>query len=585
MNIQEVRQKYPQYSDLSDEQLGKALHGKFYADMPYEQFAAKTGLTPAAAEPEGPGMLSQLARQAGLTVRAPVSAALAIPAALGDAVTGGRSTPAVTRVLDALFPTPTGGTERFSQDVAGAMAGGGALAQATKTMPTILQQVLAAGGGAAGAGGAREGGFGPVGQIVGGIAGGVVAPSSVTAATEGSKAVLRGAKALVDPFTEAGRKNIVARTMQSQAKDPRAAAESIGKAQELVPGSVPTTAEASGDTGLASLQKAVRNQSPANFADRAAQQDAARQAYLDKVFGANVREMEIGRDAATAPMREAAFEAAGNKKINTKPAITVADSILKSGAGKRQEVEKAMGWAKSRIEGETNAQRLDAIRQDINDIIAGKMDRDPEKASFRLASKELASVRGRLVEAINERAPLYKEYLKEYGEQSVPISKQVLGKDIRASATNNMTERLSTPKLANQMVNRADEIGETMGSQESDVLYRLLQDMRRSAAPEAAMRTAGSDTLQNLVGANMLKRAGVGQGGPFGKITSGLLGKLYSPLEDQTQGLLTRGMLEPQMGMELLTQKLAENPKLAEELLRRLLVTPGAGLLGGAIAQ
>lgn len=44
MNIQEIRQKYPQYSDLTDEQLGKALHGKYYADMPYEQFAAKAGL-------------------------------------------------------------------------------------------------------------------------------------------------------------------------------------------------------------------------------------------------------------------------------------------------------------------------------------------------------------------------------------------------------------------------------------------------------------------------------------------------------------------------------------------------------------
>lgn len=44
MNIAEVRKKYPQYSDLSDEQLAKALHGKFYADMPYVDFAAKVGI-------------------------------------------------------------------------------------------------------------------------------------------------------------------------------------------------------------------------------------------------------------------------------------------------------------------------------------------------------------------------------------------------------------------------------------------------------------------------------------------------------------------------------------------------------------
>lgn len=44
MNIAEVRAKYPQYQDLSDEALVKGLHSKFYADLPYEQFAEKVGL-------------------------------------------------------------------------------------------------------------------------------------------------------------------------------------------------------------------------------------------------------------------------------------------------------------------------------------------------------------------------------------------------------------------------------------------------------------------------------------------------------------------------------------------------------------
>lgn len=47
MNIQEVRKQYPQYSDLTDEQLGRALHSKYYADMPFDQFAAKVGIKPA----------------------------------------------------------------------------------------------------------------------------------------------------------------------------------------------------------------------------------------------------------------------------------------------------------------------------------------------------------------------------------------------------------------------------------------------------------------------------------------------------------------------------------------------------------
>lgn len=583
MNIQEIRQKYPQYSDLSDDQLGQALHAKFYADMPYEQFATRVGLSVQQQAPqESPSMLSQVGRQLGLTARAPVAAALSIPAAVGDLVTGGRSTPAVERVLGAVFPAPANATERIAQDVAGGMAGGAGVAKLTNTAATMLPQVLAAAGGAAGAGGARELGAGPIGQIAASIGAGVVAPSAVISMQEGGKAALRAAKGMVEPMTEQGRRTIAARVMQSQASDPKAAAANIANAPEFVPGQQPTTAELAQDAGLSSLQKTLRNRNPAEFADRAAIQDAARQAHLDRVFGQNIKNMESSRDATTGPMRQAAL--ASEKAVDTGVVTTMADSILKSGAGKREGVEQAMKWVKSRIEGETDPRRLDAVRQDINDVIAGKMDKDPEKAVYKLAAKELASVRGRLVDAIDKAAPGYRGYLSKYGELSGPIEKQRLGQDLIASATNQTTERLSTPKFANAMANQADEIGKTMGAQESDALYRVLQDMRRSAGPEAAMRTPGSDTTQNLIGANMLQRSGIAPG-PLGRMATGLMGRLYAPLEDQTQGLLMRGALDPQEGARLLSMRIAEDPKLAEELLRRLLAVPGAGLLGGAIAQ
>lgn len=43
MNIQEIRTKYPQYSDMSDSDLASALHKKYYADMPFADFSAKIG--------------------------------------------------------------------------------------------------------------------------------------------------------------------------------------------------------------------------------------------------------------------------------------------------------------------------------------------------------------------------------------------------------------------------------------------------------------------------------------------------------------------------------------------------------------
>jgi hypothetical protein len=40
----EVRQKYPQYSDMSDADLAGALHKKYYSDMPFEEFSQKIGM-------------------------------------------------------------------------------------------------------------------------------------------------------------------------------------------------------------------------------------------------------------------------------------------------------------------------------------------------------------------------------------------------------------------------------------------------------------------------------------------------------------------------------------------------------------
>lgn len=43
MNLTELRKQYPQYGDMSDEQLVKSFHTKFYADMTFKDFAEKVG--------------------------------------------------------------------------------------------------------------------------------------------------------------------------------------------------------------------------------------------------------------------------------------------------------------------------------------------------------------------------------------------------------------------------------------------------------------------------------------------------------------------------------------------------------------
>ena len=52
-SLEEIRQQYPQYQDMSDEDLAKGFHQKFYSDMPFEEFRQKLGLSaPPAPIPE-----------------------------------------------------------------------------------------------------------------------------------------------------------------------------------------------------------------------------------------------------------------------------------------------------------------------------------------------------------------------------------------------------------------------------------------------------------------------------------------------------------------------------------------------------
>lgn len=49
--IAEIRQKFPQYSDISDGVLVRGLHKKFYSDMPYEKFLGSIDFTGSSVDP------------------------------------------------------------------------------------------------------------------------------------------------------------------------------------------------------------------------------------------------------------------------------------------------------------------------------------------------------------------------------------------------------------------------------------------------------------------------------------------------------------------------------------------------------
>lgn len=85
MNIAEVRKQYPQYNDLSDQQLADALHQKFYADMPVAEFYQRVGLQQEAEQPQR-SLSQELMRQVGLTGRALAEFGVEVVAPLANTV-------------------------------------------------------------------------------------------------------------------------------------------------------------------------------------------------------------------------------------------------------------------------------------------------------------------------------------------------------------------------------------------------------------------------------------------------------------------------------------------------------------------
>ncbi|HMW22347.1 MAG TPA: hypothetical protein PKC59_02835, partial [Burkholderiaceae bacterium] len=109
-------------------------------------------------------------------------------------------------------------------------AGAGLAAPSVSTEETLRNTVL---GGALGAGG----------QVAG-------------------RAIGSGARALqglAEPFTKAGQERIASDTLRAFATNPTRAAQLLGRAQQLVPGSLPTMAQAADDAGLAQLERTLFN--------------------------------------------------------------------------------------------------------------------------------------------------------------------------------------------------------------------------------------------------------------------------------------------------------------------------------------
>ena len=539
--------------------------------------------------------VKQVPRQLGLTARAGITGAASLPLMAGDALNQlinmfGGNLPMASKSMQTLLtstglPEPVTKEEKISQDVASALAGVGApaalaqrslqTAQATGAQaPALsrffaenvpLQASAAAGGALASAAGREYADVGAGGQLGLAMLGGMAAPSGIA----GSAQVLgRAGKEVVRPFTQGGREAIVGKVLEQLANKPQGLAQRLEEFQPPIGGYTPTTAQASRDVGLISAETAIRGMdTTGQFAAQASQANKARMTILDRMAKDQdaIAQAIANREAATAPMREAAFANPTLTPEQLKSGINLVankqiNDILNSDVGKRSTVQNAMKFAQDSIARADSVGSLYEVRKDLRAAAQGLLDK--EGSAFSLANKELNTVIRAVDDVIESSAPGYQKYLQTYAARSKNIEKIEAAQGFRSKVLSTIPDpinvgdfMISQPSFARAI--RATAADTKMSEMQVRVLEKVGRDLD-SGVLNRSGKVPGSDTFKNLSTANVIGgiigKQMFGEVPPLVNKTIAPLNWLYNGTDDQIRELLVQSMLDPKLASRLLTK-------------------------------
>lgn len=430
---------------------------------------------------------------------------------------------------------------------------------------------------------------------------------------------MQGLGGLVEPFTPGGRENIAARTMQRFATDPEAALSALQNVPEYVPGSIPTTAEATGDIGLAQLQRGllstpeVQTGLPARVqANRSARYQAlANIAKTPEELDAAVK----FRGAITEPMYEKAFAAPVN--VADDAAMELA-SIINTPSGRQainaaqqlaaeEGVDISADLARLTAEGGTAGQisprALQYIKWGYDDLLGRKTG---ETALGKKASELAKTNRNKLVNWIERVNPAQAKADRAFSRLSRPIDQMKVGEYILgkyASELSQMSGVGETPTAFMQAVRGAPDVTaeratgfkksleQILNPRQLKAIEGVAEDLARKTRAERLGLASGSATAQNLSAQNLLRRTLGPIGLPQGFTEETLMPSLMSAAripqfaynamaEPQLQGLLGQAMLDPEVARRLLQPRL---PSLYQRAASGVGQTPVYPLVGGIL--
>lgn len=417
----------------------------------------------------------------------------------------------------------------------------------------------------------------------GGVAGAVV-PAAVRGYQVG--------KSFIEPFYESGRNQIMGRALRNAAgQQADEAMTAMRGARSLVPGSMPTAAEAANNPGIAALQRTATAIDPVAMNQTAARQAAnntARVEALEQLAGtagerAALSELRAGtaedmyrqaygkaidltRDAVTGKFLSKA-EQAGRKAEITKLMNTPA---LKEAAKKAQKMMLNDPNMKTKATSATGSvEGLDYMRRALGDMIK---DAPPNEQRI------LIGLRDRLDTTLQSVSPKYLEAKNAFAQMSRPIAEMDVAQEIADKAVNRLNGNLQPAAFARALQDQTAAtatgmknatLQSTMRPESIATLNAIRDDLARQNFAQTAGRGVGSDTVQKLAFSNMMDKSGLPQ---FvrGLAPAGIVGNIaqragqvaYRDANERMAADLAQALLNPESAARLM-ESAAVNPRVA----------------------
>lgn len=399
----------------------------------------------------------------------------------------------------------------------------------------------------------------------GAIIGGLIPGGATLAGATGSY-LGRAAKSLVQPLTKTGQENIAGNIISRFGEGGPMAIN----ANEIVPGSMPTLAEATGNAGIAGLQRTARDLRPNAFQAREAQNASALTTKFDDIAGdaGQLEFFKTQRDQAAKELYGKALDRIPEpvtpwlkgeiNQLLKRPSIDDASRTAQKWAIERGE--------KPAMDGSLRA--LHDVKVALDDKIAGAV-----QAGQGGEVKALKATQGKLLTVMEKLSPDYAEARATYAAMSKPINEMeaLQGLKVTDKVGNITLAKIQNAikGLQNQRLQAGFNNAKSVDEEKLKTLMSIRDDLLRKESNNAG-KSAGSNTFQNIATDNIL---GTMLPGKLGGLVSGRVGDVvgqvgklaYSGANEKIRNNMLDMMLDPALAQTILKrqQALGGSSKLA----------------------